>query len=188
MPVAQPASPAGTTNQGRRYVESPNIQSTLKGIFEAQFLAKKLPGMSQLNNGEVPKAQSPELQAQGVPAPAHSELQPRSTPETVQRDPPQQSPSVPKESNKIRKHAQNLYVDIAETVEEIFPFEEVAKRHGTSTSRVVDAVKGIIQLPLLRCQSDKRRAGPLAMERMQGFREAKRARLATQTASDQGGG
>ena len=188
MPVAQPAPSAGTASQGRRYVESCNIQSTLKGIFEAQFLAKKLPGMSQPNGGEEPKPQSAELQTQGAPAAAHSEPQPRSTPETIQHDSPQQSPPVPKESNNTRKHAPNLYVDIAETVEEIFPFEEVAKRHGTSTGRVVDAVKGIIQLPLLRYQSDKRRAGPLAMERMQGFREAKRARLATDTASDQGGG
>lgn len=77
-----------------------------------------------------------------------------------------------------RKHAQNLLVDVAETVEEIFPFEEVARRHGVLPRKVVEALVAVVQLPLLKCATDKRRAGKLGSERMKELREARKAWIA----------
>jgi hypothetical protein len=74
-----------------------------------------------------------------------------------------------------RKHAQNIFVDVAETVEAIFPYADVAARHGVAPSKVAGALSGVVLLPLLRCATDKRRAGPLAQARMREYREAKQS-------------
>jgi len=72
-----------------------------------------------------------------------------------------------------KKHAQNLLVDVAETVEAVFPYTDVATRHGVAPSKVAEALSGVVLLPLLRCASDKRRAGPLAQERMKEYRDVR---------------
>lgn len=73
-----------------------------------------------------------------------------------------------------RKHSPNLIVDVAETCQEKFPFEEVAKRHDTTVEKVADVFAAIIQVPLLRCPKDRRRAGRLAHERVKEYNKTKR--------------
>ena len=73
-----------------------------------------------------------------------------------------------------RKPPPNLIVDVAETCEEVFPFDEVAERHSVPRHRVVEVFSAIVQLPLLRCATDKRRSGKLAQTRMREFAKAKK--------------
>ncbi|KAI5868540.1 hypothetical protein GGS23DRAFT_35780 [Durotheca rogersii] len=74
-----------------------------------------------------------------------------------------------------RKPSPNLIVDVAETCQERFPFEEVARRHGVAVEKVLEVFAAIIQVPLLRCPTDRRRAGKLATARVREYNKAKRA-------------
>lgn len=74
-----------------------------------------------------------------------------------------------------RKPSPNLIVDVAETCQEKFPFEEVAKRHNVPVEKVFDVFAAIIQVPLLRCPTDRRRAGKLATTRVKEYTRAKKA-------------
>jgi len=76
--------------------------------------------------------------------------------------------------SNYRKHSPNLIVDVAETCQEKFPFEDVAKRHDTTVEKVADVFTAIIQVPLLRCPKDRRRAGRLAHERVKEYNKTKR--------------
>jgi hypothetical protein len=82
-------------------------------------------------------------------------------------------PTPAPEPAQKKRHAQNLLVDVAETVEAVFPYAEVATRHGVAPSKVAEALAGVVLLPLLRCATDKRRAGQLAQERMREYRDVK---------------
>ncbi|KAI0161603.1 hypothetical protein GGR52DRAFT_130175 [Hypoxylon sp. FL1284] len=88
-----------------------------------------------------------------------------------------------------RKPSPNLIVDVAETCQEKFPFEEVARRHNVPIEKVFDVFAAIIQVPLLRCPTDRRRAGKLATARVREYTKAKRAVQQTigQAGSDRGG-
>ncbi|KAI1633970.1 hypothetical protein F4809DRAFT_652190 [Biscogniauxia mediterranea] len=88
-----------------------------------------------------------------------------------------------------RKHSPNLIVDVAETCQEKFPFEEVAKRHNTPVEKVFDVFAAIIQVPLLRCPTDRRRAGRLATARVKEYTKAKKdiQESRTQGAGNPGG-
>ena len=112
------------------------------------------------NMGTAPP---PSGSVNGIAAPIHATKQP--SPGT----PPPSPATVAK-----RKHARNLLVDVAETVEEIFPFEEVARRHGVLPRKVIEALAAVVQIPLLRCATDKRRAGKLGTDRMKEYREARK--------------
>ncbi|KAI1113157.1 hypothetical protein F5Y14DRAFT_232146 [Nemania sp. NC0429] len=72
-----------------------------------------------------------------------------------------------------RKPSPNLIVDVAETCQEKFPFEEVAKRHNVPIDKVFDVFAAIIQVPLLRCPTDRRRQGKLATARIKEYNKAK---------------
>ncbi|KAI1461413.1 hypothetical protein F4805DRAFT_281509 [Annulohypoxylon moriforme] len=74
-----------------------------------------------------------------------------------------------------RKPSPNLIVDVAETCQEKFPFEEVAKRHNVPVEKVFDVFAAIIQVPLLRCPTDRRRAGRLATSRVKEYTKTKKA-------------
>ncbi|KAI0387647.1 hypothetical protein F5Y04DRAFT_9037 [Hypomontagnella monticulosa] len=74
-----------------------------------------------------------------------------------------------------RKPSPNLIVDVAETCQEKFPFEEVAKRHNVPVEKVFDVFAAIIQVPLLRCPTDRRRAGKLATTRVKEYAKTKKA-------------
>ncbi|KAJ4387199.1 hypothetical protein N0V93_007788 [Gnomoniopsis smithogilvyi] len=91
-----------------------------------------------------------------------------------------QAPALP----EAKKHSPNLIVDIAETCEELFPYDEVAKRHGVTRVKVVETFGAIIQLPLLRCTTDKKRHGKLATSRLREYTKAKKDAEATTAGSD----
>ncbi|KAI3341907.1 hypothetical protein F4824DRAFT_495766 [Ustulina deusta] len=73
-----------------------------------------------------------------------------------------------------RKPSPNLIVDVAETCQEKFPFEEVAKRHNVPVDKVFDVFAAIIQVPLLRCPTDRRRPGRLATARIKEYNGVKK--------------
>ncbi|KAJ8131331.1 hypothetical protein O1611_g2297 [Lasiodiplodia mahajangana] len=73
-----------------------------------------------------------------------------------------------------RKRSPNLIVDVAETCQERFPFEEVARRHKVPINKVFDVFAAIIQVPLLRCPTDRRRPGRLATARIKEYNRAKK--------------
>ncbi|KAI0870790.1 hypothetical protein GGS24DRAFT_90216 [Hypoxylon argillaceum] len=73
-----------------------------------------------------------------------------------------------------RKPSPNLIVDVAETCQEKFPFEQVAKRHNVPVDKVFDVFAAIIQVPLLRCPTDRRRPGRLATARIKEYNRAKK--------------
>lgn len=107
-----------------------------------------------------PQAQAPPPPAPITPSPAaHSTAQPAQAP--IQQQPP-------------RTASPNLIVDIAETCEDRFPWEEVAKRHGVPRNKVVETFSAIIQLPLLRCTTDRKRHGKLATSRLREYTKAKK--------------
>lgn len=67
-------------------------------------------------------------------------------------------------------HAQNMLVDIAQTAQLNFPFELIAERHKRPVKHVYEAFSAAIQIPLLRCATDKRRCGRLGIERGREYR------------------
>ena len=90
----------------------------------------------------------------------------------LQNTAPPPGPLIPRAA---QQHPQNMLVDIAKTCQDIFPFEEIAKRHNQPIQEVFDTFSAIIQLPLLRSRTDPRRPGRLGSTRMREFREAKKA-------------
>ncbi|KAI1738798.1 hypothetical protein F4680DRAFT_424068 [Xylaria scruposa] len=80
-----------------------------------------------------------------------------------------------------RKPSPNLIVDVAETCQERFPFQEVANRHNVPVDKVFDVFAAIIQVPLLRCPTDRRRAGRLATARIKEYNKAKKDILDSRT-------
>ncbi|ROT40611.1 hypothetical protein SODALDRAFT_376390 [Sodiomyces alkalinus F11] len=68
----------------------------------------------------------------------------------------------------------HIVVDIADTCLEMFPFDEVAQRHSQPVQKVRDVFDAIIQVPLLRCTTDKRRAGKLGTARVKEFNQTRR--------------
>lgn len=93
---------------------------------------------------------------------------------------PPQSTRVP-QNHPNGKH---IIVDMAETCLESFPFEEFAQRHNQPPKRVREIFEAIIQMPLLRCPTDKRRAGKVATAKMKEYTQAKKD-LQTQMANGQ---
>ncbi|KAF9869555.1 hypothetical protein CkaCkLH20_12948 [Colletotrichum karsti] len=75
------------------------------------------------------------------------------------------------EAQLTTKH---IIVDIADTCLNMFPFEDVAKRHNQPEQKVRDIFSAVIQVPLLRCNTDKRRAGKLGTARVKEFNQAKK--------------
>ncbi|KAH6687756.1 hypothetical protein F5X68DRAFT_190315 [Plectosphaerella plurivora] len=63
---------------------------------------------------------------------------------------------------------------MAETCLESFPFDEFAERHNQSPKRIREIFEAIIQMPLLRCPTDKRRAGKVATAKMKEYTQAKK--------------
>lgn len=109
------------------------------------------------NASSQPLATQPSSRTAPSPTPAASPT-PR---------PPSPSPS--------EKHSPNLIVDIAETCEALFPWDEVAERHNVPRQKVADTFAAIIQLPLIRCTTDKKRHGRLATNRLKDYTRGKNA-------------
>ncbi|KAL0933225.1 uncharacterized protein CTRU02_212188 [Colletotrichum truncatum] len=74
----------------------------------------------------------------------------------------------------IQLTTKHIIVDIADTCLDLFPFDAVAKRHNQPEQKVRDIFSAIIQVPLLRCNTDKRRAGKLGTARVKEFNQAKK--------------
>lgn len=83
-------------------------------------------------------------------------------------------PNLAQAGSEPRKYSPNLIVDIAETCEELFPWDEVAKRHNVHRTKVTETFSAIIQLPLLRCTTDKKKHGQLATNRLREYTKAKK--------------
>lgn len=103
---------------------------------------------------------------------------PLATPTQAPVAPPQPSPTT-SDARALtlpepREHSPNLIVDIAETCEDLFPWEEVAHRHNVPRQKVIETFSAVVQLPLLRCTTDKRRHGNLATSRLRQYTKAKR--------------
>lgn len=147
----------------------------------------------QVSSGQVPPLSStlPQqmTQPQYVQSQLHSFQQPVVVPRTFITPslvtpthapvaPPQASPTTSSvrapTSPEPREHSPNLIVDIAETCEDLFPWEEVAQRHNVPRQKVVETFSAVVQLPLLRCTTDKRRHGNLATSRLRQYTKAKR--------------
>ncbi|KAK2018141.1 hypothetical protein LZ32DRAFT_635000 [Colletotrichum eremochloae] len=79
----------------------------------------------------------------------------------------------------------HIIVDVAETCLSVFPFAEVAKRHNQPEQKVRDIFSAVIQVPLLRCPTDKRRAGKLGTARVKEFNQAKKEVQAQQANAGQ---
>lgn len=86
--------------------------------------------------------------------------------------PPTSRPPTP---SPPENYSPNLIVDIAETCEELFPWDKVAERHNVARQKVVDTFAAIIQLPLIRCTTDKKRHGRLATNRLKDYTRGKNA-------------
>ncbi|KAK0750930.1 hypothetical protein B0T18DRAFT_425655 [Schizothecium vesticola] len=114
-----------------------------------------------------------------TPAPPKQSMHRPPPPGPTQPPPANTAPPTTKPSNSAptpkKPHAQNLFVDVAETVERYFPYKDVAARHGVPPAKVAEALSGVVLLPLLRCASDKRRAGKLAHDRMREYRDVRGA-------------
>ncbi|KAI1822804.1 hypothetical protein F4861DRAFT_372187 [Xylaria intraflava] len=131
-----------------------------------------------------PHPQHPPAKDKAAAAPS-----PRKEPEKEKQKPPSKKPQSPAVSKPAaaasppkpfiqptyRKPSPNLIVDVAETCQEKFPFEEVAQRHSVPVEKVFDVFAAIIQVPLLRCPTDRRRAGRLATARIKEYNKAKKA-------------
>lgn len=119
---------------------------------------------AQYGSSQPPAAQS-SLTAEPSPTPAAA---------------PAPRPTTP---SPTEKHSPNLIVDIAEICEALFPWDEVAERHSVPRQKVVDTFAAIIQLPLIRCTTDKKRHGRLATNRLKDYTRGKNAMCMASTAS-----
>lgn len=73
-----------------------------------------------------------------------------------------------------KSNPQYLLVDIAQTAQQVFPFQDVARRHNISMQKVFDTFSAIIQLPLLRSAADSRSQESLGTERLKDFSASKK--------------
>lgn len=122
-----------------------------------------------------PHHQIPPTYRPNTPAPSQQNMHrpqappPSTTPTTTTTTKPTNPTPAPKKPHTT----QSLLVDVAETVELCFPYQEVAARHGVTPVKVKEALSGVVLLPLLRVAGDKRRAGKLAQERMREYKEVR---------------
>ncbi|KAF6829408.1 hypothetical protein CPLU01_07936 [Colletotrichum plurivorum] len=133
-------------------------------------MQQQQPGANMLSHGISPAMQS---------AQAFVPTQPQPT----KQAPPVSNTHASKvpETQLTTKH---IVVDIAETCLNMFPFGEVAKRHNQTEQKVRDVFDAVIQVPLLRCVTDKRRAGKLGTTRTKEFKDV-RKEVQTQVAATQ---
>ncbi|KAI0392036.1 hypothetical protein F5Y17DRAFT_438243 [Xylariaceae sp. FL0594] len=90
--------------------------------------------------------------------------------------------------SNFRKRSPNLIVDVAEACVESFPFEEVAKRHAVPVDKVYEVFEAIIQVPLLRCPTDRRRPGRVATARIKEYNKAKKELQDSRTGGEHASG
>lgn len=137
-----------------------------------------------LSQGSTPMSQTERAQyTQGQPAsskPLAAQPSSKTTPSPTPTAAPVPRPPTPSPPDN---HSPNLIVDIAETCESLFPWDEVAERHNVPRQKVVDTFAAIIQLPLIRCTTDKKRHGRLATNRLKDYTRGKNAMCISSPAS-----
>ncbi|POS79297.1 hypothetical protein DHEL01_v202300 [Diaporthe helianthi] len=125
------------------------------------------PGPSAMSLTErAQHAQAQGTSSQPLAAQPSSAVAPSPTPAAA---PTLRPPSPP----PTEDHSPNLIVDIAETCEALFPWDEVAERHNVPRQKVLDTFAAIVQLPLIRCTTDKKRHGRLATNRLKDYTRGK---------------
>jgi hypothetical protein len=185
-----PSTQAHQTSSGRLSASQPSypsmvgstMQDTIPYALTGRSPALDIPGTI---SHEPPSSMTSPLSTEPATRPTITSSPGNRNEVPVQEQ--QTSPSDPATTKASRaatrrKFTPNILVDVAETVEEIFPFEEVARRHGVLPRKIIDALAAVVQLPLLRCATDKRRAGKLGAERMKEYREARKLWIAKQAA------
>lgn len=100
---------------------------------------------------------------------------------------PHHAKQPPVRQPQMQFNGKHIIVDIAETCVEVFPFEEIAQRHNQPPKKVREIFEAIIQMPLMRCPTDKRRAGKKATARVKEYTQARRE-LQAQMGGREGGG
>lgn len=163
FPVADmSASDSGPVVSSHKLNRSPQLNVSLGSTTMAQT------ERAQYTQAQCASSQPPATQPSSAAAPSTPAAAP--TPR-----PPTPSPT--------EKHSQNLIVDIAETCEALFPWDAVAERHNVPRQKVVDTFAAIIQLPLIRCTTDKKRHGRLATNRLKDYTRGKNAMYMSSPAS-----
>lgn len=176
MTLARPFASAGMSgpeslqsillqNQGQQVPPGQQV-SHLSSTYSQQMTQPQYM-QSQLHHFHQPLVLPRSFLAPSLVAPTQTAAappQPSPTPSIVR------APTPP----EPREHSPNLIVDIAETCEDSFPWEKVAQRHNVSRQKVVETFSAVVQLPLLRCTTDKRRHGNLATSRLRQYTKAKR--------------
>ncbi|KAG8166649.1 hypothetical protein KVR01_002338 [Diaporthe batatas] len=140
--------------------DSPSGVSSQK-FTNPQLNASPVPATMSRTERNQPGASSQALSTQPSSATA-------SSPNPAAAATPRPPTPPPSES-----HSPNLIVDIAETCEALFPWDEVAERHNVQRQKVLDTFAAIIQLPLIRCTTDKKRHGRLATNRLKDYTRGK---------------
>lgn len=135
------------------------------------------PGSTAVSQTERPRL-SQAQSASSQPQATQPSSMTASSPTPAAAPTPRSSTPSPPET-----HSPNLIVDIAETCEALFPWEEVAERHNVPRQKVVDTFAAIIQLPLIRCTTDKKRHGRLATNRLKDFTRGKNAMCISSSSS-----
>ncbi|KAH8900056.1 hypothetical protein GQ53DRAFT_741040 [Thozetella sp. PMI_491] len=162
------AAPQAYEQQGADYQGGPSRQGvSIGGAHEDPFTSSP-PG---------PLYPDPELfAATGLtPGPVSNNFAPPSPVPASSDDCAPKSSPQPAKGVVPGMYAQNLYLDLAYTIEEMCPYQDIAARHNTTPAKVEKALKTIILLPMLRNITDKRRTGPLAQERKKDFQHATKA-------------
>lgn len=153
----EPSQGVSPHNQQTQPTQGHQVASQLAPSQAPQYMQSQFPSLSQ-----SVMMQRPLMTHQQALAPPPTSPQP--SPQTTK------TPVLP----EPKKHSPNLIVDIAETCEALFPWDEVAKRHGVTRVKVVETFGAVIQLPLLRCTTDKKRHGKLATSRLREYTKAKK--------------
>ncbi|KAI1157851.1 hypothetical protein F5B18DRAFT_137934 [Nemania serpens] len=158
----------------------PNFASVMMPINGSPFMPLPSHPQPQPSPQQVISQQQKEAKRDKQPTPKQfkkMELpqtnQPKSTTASPKATPSSIKPPASLIQPTYRKPSPNLIVDVAETCQEKFPFEEVAKRHNVPVDKVFDVFAAIIQVPLLRCPTDRRRQGKLATARIKEYNKAK---------------
>lgn len=163
--------PYPTTVQRAFPVADMSASESVPGVSSHKVTTNPQLSVSPGSSAVSPTERNQHTQAQGAssrplakqPSPA---VAPSPTPAAAATPRPPTPP--PSES-----HSPNLIVDIAETCEALFPWDEVAERHNVPRQKVLDTFAAIIQLPLIRCTTDKKRHARLATNRLKDYTRGK---------------
>lgn len=130
-------------------------------------------GVFQTSNTAVPSIDRPNASTNPImpPPPPPSPTRPIAAHVGTPTLPSRSTP--PHDLQRMNSQARKLFLDVAETVEAVFPYDVVAARHGVPPSRVSEALAGIVLLPLLHAVN-KPHADTLATDRMREYNEVAR--------------